>query len=55
MKNKKDVGRRRGLRALVHQRARILRYLKRLDRDRYDIVLERLGLEPESVEGELVV
>ncbi|CCM02757.1 uncharacterized protein FIBRA_04865 [Fibroporia radiculosa] len=54
-KFKKDIGNRRSLRRLVHQRARILRYLKQVDRDRYDRVLERIGLEPESVEGELVV
>lgn len=52
---KKDISNRRSLRRLVHQRAKVLRYLKRLDRDRYDNVLGRLGLEPESVEGELVV
>ena len=52
---KRDVGNRRGLTNLVHQRAKILRYLKNTDRDRYDIVLERLGLEPGAVEGELVV
>ena len=50
-----DVGNRRGLRKLVHQRAKILRYLKKTDRQRYDFILDRLGLEAESVEGELVV
>lgn len=54
-KFKRDIGNRRSLRKLVHQRAKILKYLKRLDRDRYDRVLERLALAPESVEGELVV
>lgn len=52
---RRDIGNRRGLRKLVHQRAKILKYLKRLDQDRYENVLERLALEPESVEGELVV
>ncbi|KAF8644242.1 hypothetical protein AX16_008597 [Volvariella volvacea WC 439] len=52
---KRDVGNRRGLRKLVHQRAKILKYLKRENRDRYDTLLERLALEPEAVEGELVV
>ncbi|KZT22641.1 S15/NS1 RNA-binding domain-containing protein [Neolentinus lepideus HHB14362 ss-1] len=52
---KRDVGNRRALRKLVHQRAKILKYLKRLDLDRYNAVLPRLALEPESVEGELVV
>ncbi|THH30221.1 hypothetical protein EUX98_g3950 [Antrodiella citrinella] len=54
-KNRKDVMTRRNLRKLVHQRAKIMKYLKRLDRDRYVTVLGRLGLEAESVEGELVV
>lgn len=52
---KKDVANRRNLRKIVHHRAKVLRYLKRLDRDRYENVLVRLGLEPEAVEGELVV
>ena len=52
---KKDIANRRSLRRLVHQRAKILRYLKRVDEDRYDRVLERLGLERSAVEGELVV
>lgn len=55
MQSRKDVASRRGLRSLVHQRAKILKYLKRLDQDRYDVCLERLGLEPEAVEGELLV
>lgn len=55
MRSKKDVANRRSLRHLIHQRAKILKYLKRIDQDRYDVVLERLGLEPESVEGELLV
>jgi small subunit ribosomal protein S15 len=54
-KFKHDVASRRSLRTLVHKRAKILKYLKRNDRDRYDAVLEKLGLEPKSVEGELVI
>ena len=54
-KFRRDIGNRRGLRKLVHERAKVLRYLKRKDQDRYETVLERLALEPESVEGELVV
>ena len=52
---KRDTGNRRNLRLLVHQRARILRYLKKKSRARYEILLDRLSLEPESVEGELVI
>ncbi len=52
---KRDVANRRNLRRLVHQRAKLLKYLKRTNRDRYERVLERLGLVPGAVEGELVV
>ncbi|KAI1790988.1 S15/NS1 RNA-binding domain-containing protein [Ganoderma leucocontextum] len=52
---KKDIANRRSLRRLVHKRAKILRYLKTVDEDRYDRILERLGLERSAVEGELVV
>ncbi|KAF5385101.1 hypothetical protein D9615_001048 [Tricholomella constricta] len=52
---KRDLGNRRGLRKLVHQRAKVLKYLKGVDQNRYEAILEQLALEPESVEGELVV
>lgn len=52
---KRDVGNRRALRQLIHDRAKLLRYLKRQDRDRYETILDRLALDPEAVEGELVV
>ena len=55
MSFKRDVANRRSLRMLIHQRAKLLRYLRRKDRDRYETILDRLALEPESVEGELVV
>ncbi|KAF8899816.1 hypothetical protein CPB84DRAFT_1847589 [Gymnopilus junonius] len=52
---KRDVGNRRALRQLIHDRAKLLKYLKRHDRDRYETILDRLALDPEAVEGELVV
>ncbi|KAJ7219427.1 mitochondrial ribosomal protein S15 [Mycena pura] len=52
---KHDLQNKLSLRKLVHQRAKILRYLKRTQRIRYDALLEQLGVEPEAVEGELVV
>ncbi|KIM42258.1 hypothetical protein M413DRAFT_444692 [Hebeloma cylindrosporum] len=55
LKSKRDVASRRSLRMLIHQRAKLLRYLRGKDRDRYETILDRLALEPESVEGELVV
>ncbi|KAG6380707.1 hypothetical protein JVT61DRAFT_5085 [Boletus reticuloceps] len=55
LKFRKDVANRRALRQLVHDRAKVLHYLKRLDRDRYEAILPRLGLDKGSVEGELVI
>ncbi|EJC98828.1 uncharacterized protein FOMMEDRAFT_143178 [Fomitiporia mediterranea MF3/22] len=55
MERKKDVHSRRSLRLLVHQRAKMLKYIKHMDRDRYDTILQRVGLEAEAVEGEVVV
>ncbi|KAF7305057.1 hypothetical protein MKEN_01220700 [Mycena kentingensis (nom. inval.)] len=52
---KPDVQNKLSLRKLVHKRAKLLKYLKRTQRVRYDILLEQLALEPEAVEGELVV
>jgi len=51
----RDLGNRLGLRKLVHHRAKILKYLKRTSVERYEILLEQLGMEPASVEGELIV
>jgi len=42
--HKKDHHSRRGLLKLVNQRRSLLDYLKRKDRDRYQGVIERLGL-----------
>ncbi|KAG8689245.1 hypothetical protein FRC11_003585 [Ceratobasidium sp. 423] len=50
-----DIHNRRSVRMLVHKRAKILGYLKRLDLSRYEAVLPRLGLEAAAVEGELIV
>ena len=53
VRNKRDVGNRRALRMLVHQRAKMLKYIKKKDQDRYERILGRLGLDAEAVEGEL--
>lgn len=42
--HKKDQSSRRGLLKLVGQRSSLLKYLTRLDRDRYQKVIQRLGL-----------
>lgn len=51
----KDISNRRSLRRLVHARAKIMKYLKQLDRGRFVLALERLGMEESAIEGELVV
>ncbi|GJJ07743.1 hypothetical protein Clacol_001948 [Clathrus columnatus] len=51
---KKDVANRRAIRHLVHARAKILKYLKRLDRERFVVALEKLGIEESAIEGELI-
>ncbi|KAI6037824.1 S15/NS1 RNA-binding domain-containing protein [Pisolithus marmoratus] len=38
-----------------HQRAKVLKYLKQKGLDRYEAVLPRLGLEPGSLEGGILV
>lgn len=50
-----DNANRRGMNALVQQRAKILKYLKRKSLARYNAILPRLGLEPRAVEGEITV
>ncbi|KAI6044513.1 S15/NS1 RNA-binding domain-containing protein [Pisolithus marmoratus] len=55
LKFRMDIDNRRALRRMVHQRAKVLKYLKQKDLDCYEAVLPRLGLEPGSVEGELLV
>lgn len=42
--HKKDNHSRRGLLKLVSQRRRLLDYLARIDRDRYQALIEKLGL-----------
>ena len=43
-KHKKDFATRRGLMQMVGRRGRLLRYLQRLDGERYRTLIERLGL-----------
>ena len=50
-----DRGNRPRLAKMVHTRAKILKYLKKINRQRYDDILPRLGLEQEAVEGELII
>ncbi|KAG8995451.1 hypothetical protein FRB90_000179 [Tulasnella sp. 427] len=54
-RNSRDIHNRRALRTLVHQRAKVLRYLKNKDINRYETLLPQIGLEKGAVEGEIVV
>ncbi|KZP10075.1 S15/NS1 RNA-binding domain-containing protein [Athelia psychrophila] len=54
-RQRSDRGNRPRLTKLVHGRAKMLKYLKSVSRQRYDDLLPRLGLEPGSVEGELII
>jgi small subunit ribosomal protein S15 len=42
--NPKDHGSRRGLLLMVGQRNRLLRYLSQVDRERYNALIQKLGL-----------
>lgn len=42
--NKKDFHSRRGLQALVNKRRKLLKYLKRMDKSRYETLIQSLGL-----------
>ncbi|MDW8479811.1 MAG: 30S ribosomal protein S15 [Xanthomonadales bacterium] len=42
--HRKDHHSRRGLLKLVHQRRRLLNYLRRRDQQRYQTLIERLGI-----------
>ena len=49
--HKKDHHSRRGLLKLVGQRRRLLRYLQKVDHNRYKMLIQRLGLRREGFTG----
>ncbi|KAI9470749.1 MAG: hypothetical protein EXX96DRAFT_585610 [Benjaminiella poitrasii] len=53
--HRKDKHNYKQLRNMVHQRAKILKYLKTRDATRYYQCLNNLGLEPRAVEGEITL
>ncbi|OZJ03960.1 hypothetical protein BZG36_03240 [Bifiguratus adelaidae] len=53
--HRKDKHNYKQLRTMVHQRAKILKYLKSKSLERYYTCLRELGLEPRAVEGEIIV
>lgn len=50
-----DNHNRRSMNQLVHQRASLLKYLKRKSLSRYEALLPRIGVVPRAVEGEVIV
>jgi small subunit ribosomal protein S15 len=55
IKNMHDERGTHKLRNMAYKRKRILEYLKRLDRVRYDKCLMEIGVDKRAVEGELVI
>ncbi|SJX64384.1 related to MRPS28-mitochondrial ribosomal protein, small subunit [Sporisorium reilianum f. sp. reilianum] len=53
--NRHDNSNRRSMSLLTHQRAKILKYLKKKSPQRYHTILPRIGVEARAVEGEIVV
>lgn len=51
--NSRDTQNKRSLTMLVHQRSKILKYLKKLSETRYYSILPRLGLTPKAIEMEV--
>lgn len=50
-----DNHNRRGMAGLVHQRKRLLKYLREKSPERYAAILPRIGVEARAVEGEVIV
>lgn len=53
--HRKDKHNYKQLRSMVHKRAKILKYLKSKDLERYNTCLSQLGLQPRAVEGEITL
>lgn len=51
----RDIHNRRPLQSLIQQRAKVLKYLRAVDVQRYEDILPRIGVEARSVEGEVIV
>lgn len=52
---KKDHSNAKQLRALISQRAKMFRYLKKKSIERYNAALKACGIEARAVEGELII
>lgn len=52
---RRDIQSKMGMARLVMQRAKILKYLKRYDLNRYVQCLRDIGVEQRAVEGEIIL
>ncbi|GAA6063552.1 hypothetical protein JCM10212_002664 [Sporobolomyces blumeae] len=51
----RDIQNRQSLRGLISKRAKVLKYLRAVSVTRYEECLDKIGVEPRAVEGEVVV
>lgn len=51
----RDIHNRRPLRALIQQRAKVLKYLQSINVSRYEACLVQIGVEARAVQGEVIV
>ncbi|GAA5860420.1 hypothetical protein JCM3774_000413 [Rhodotorula dairenensis] len=51
----RDIQNRQALRLMIARRARMLKYLRQVSVTRYEDVLDKIGVEPRAVEGEVIV
>lgn len=51
----RDIQNRQALRLMIARRARVLKYLRKVSVTRYEDVLDKIGVEPRAVEGEVIV
>lgn len=50
----RDIQNRQALRLMIARRARVLKYLRKVSVTRYEDVLDKIGVEPRAVEGEVI-
>jgi small subunit ribosomal protein S15 len=51
----RDIQNRQALRQLISKRTTVLKYLRAVSVTRYEDCLEKIGVEPRAVEGEVIV
>ncbi|POY73555.1 hypothetical protein BMF94_3493 [Rhodotorula taiwanensis] len=51
----RDIQNRQALRLMISRRTRVLKYLRKVSVTRYEDVLDKIGVEPRAVEGEVII